>query len=128
MRTISDICGVGPLLSLILLYEIHDIRRFPDAGHFLSYCRLVKCGNNSAGKSHGTSGDKIGNPHLKWAFSQVAVHMISTNGEGKGYHERLKRKHGESKAYSIMAARLGRAVYYMLKRNRVFDMKKFLTK
>jgi len=35
-------------------------------------------------------------------------------------------KHGRSKSLSIIAHRLGRAVYYMLKREKAFDMKKFL--
>ena len=40
---------------------------------FVSYCRLVKCAKESAGKRHGLSGKKIGNPQLKWAFSEAAV-------------------------------------------------------
>jgi transposase len=127
LTLLQSICGVGPLLSLVILYEIHDIRRFPNVGHFLSYSRLVKCNDSSAGKKHGTSGDKIGNPHLRWAFSQIPLGMISHYPEGKRYYERLLRKHCVSKALNIMAARFGRAVYYMLKRNEVFDMKKFLT-
>jgi transposase len=41
-----------------LLYEIHDIRRFPSVQEFVSYCRLVKCARESAGKRYGTSGKK----------------------------------------------------------------------
>ncbi|MBS3764347.1 MAG: transposase, partial [Planctomycetes bacterium] len=26
--------GVGPILSLVILYEIHDINRFPKVGNF----------------------------------------------------------------------------------------------
>jgi hypothetical protein len=32
--------GVGKIPGLVLLYEIHDIRRFADVGQFLSYARL----------------------------------------------------------------------------------------
>jgi hypothetical protein len=42
------------------------------------------------------------------------------------YKQRLEKKHGKSKAPSILAHKLGRAVYYMLLRQKVFDMKKFL--
>ena len=31
-------------------YEIDSIPRFPDVGKFISYCRLVKCAHESAGK------------------------------------------------------------------------------
>ncbi len=48
--------------------------------------------------------------------------------EAKKYKEKLERKHGKAKALSIMAHKIGRAVYYMLKRKEVFDEKKFLSK
>jgi hypothetical protein len=43
--------GVGKILGLVLLYEIHDIQRFAEVGEFLSYARLVRCVHESAGKS-----------------------------------------------------------------------------
>ena len=69
LRTVP---GIGPILGLILLYEIDNIGRFPEAGNFLSYSRLVRCSHESAGKIKGTGGKKIGNGHLKWAFSEAA--------------------------------------------------------
>ena len=44
-----------------------------------------------------------------------------------GYDEmlaKLEKKHGKGKALSILAAKIGRAVYFMLKRNHPFDEKK----
>jgi transposase len=38
---LQTIPGVGKVLALVLLYEIHDIKRFANVGQFLSYCRLV---------------------------------------------------------------------------------------
>ncbi len=51
---LRSIHGVGPILSLVMLYEIHDINRFPRVQDFASYARLVKCAKESAGKRHGT--------------------------------------------------------------------------
>src|SRR4029450_5015223 len=65
--------GIGTSLSLVLLYDIPQIDRFPRGQDFASYCRLVKCAKESAGKRSGTSGSNIGNAHLKWAFSEAAV-------------------------------------------------------
>src|SRR5215831_19077011 len=39
---LRSIPGVGKVLALILLYEVHDISRFADVGNFLSYARLVR--------------------------------------------------------------------------------------
>ena len=39
---LQTIPGVGRIIAMTMLYEIHDIERFPSVGKFLSYCRLVK--------------------------------------------------------------------------------------
>src|SRR5882672_7182014 len=40
---LQTVPGIGKILSLVLLYEMHDIERFPRGQDFASYCRLVKC-------------------------------------------------------------------------------------
>jgi hypothetical protein len=58
----------------------------------------------------GTSGNKIGNAHLKWAFSEAATLFLRTNPEGQKLLGRLEKKHDQGKALSILAHQLGRAV------------------
>ena len=123
---LNTIPGVGTILSLVILYEIENIKRFPRVQDFVSYCRLVKCAKESNGKKYGTSGKKIGNAHLKWAFSEAAVIFLRGNEPGKKYLDRLTRKHGKGKGLSILAHKLGRAVYFMLKNKKPFDIDKFL--
>jgi transposase len=122
---LKTIPGVGKILSLVILYEVHDIERFPRAQEFLSYSRLVRCRKESAGKSLGTSGSKIGNPHLKWAFSEAACLFLRDSPQAKKYMTRLERKHPKGKALGILTQKLGRAVYYMLKRRKPFDAERF---
>jgi transposase len=126
LHLIRTIPGVGKVLSLVLLYEIHDIDRFPTVQDFASYARLVKCAKQSAGKQVGSSGKKIGNAHLKWAFSEAAVLLLRDNPQAQRTKQRLEKKHGKTKALSILAHKLGRATYYVLKRGKAFDMNKFL--
>ena len=123
LRTVP---GIGKILSLVLLYEIHDIRRFPTVQDFASYARLVKCTKESAGKRTGTSGTKIGNAHLKWAFSEAAVLFLRQNPTAQAWLKRTASKHGKPKALSILAHRLGRIVYYLLLRDEAFDMQRFM--
>ena len=78
LRTVP---GIGPILGLVMLYEIDAINRFAEVGNFLSYCRLVACTHESAGKVKGVGGRKIGNAHLKWAFSEAASLMLRTCSE-----------------------------------------------
>ena len=126
LERLQTIPGVGRILSLTLLYELHDVARFPRVQDFLSYARLVKSQTSSAGKITGISGAKIGNAHLKWAYSEAAVHFLKKNPPGQRLLHRIRSKHGKGKALGILAARLGRASYYMLRRCTAFDMDRFM--
>jgi len=123
---LQSVYGIGRIGALTMLYEIENIRRFPRVQDFVSYARLVKCSHESNGKKYGTGGNKIGNAHLKWAFSEAAVLFLRGNDPAKKYYERLTRKHGKAKALSILAHKLGRAVYFILKNKEAFDQAKFL--
>ena len=114
------------MLSLVLLYAIHDIQRFPRVQGFVSYCRLVKGAKASAGNRYGTAGTKIGHAYLPWAFSEAAVLLLRYNAQGQKSLGRLEKKHGQGKALTILAHKLARAVYYMVHRDTVFEMDTFL--
>ena len=51
--------------------------------------------------------------------------FLRGNTAGQKYFARLEKKHGKGKALSVLAAKLGRAVYYMLLRSKPFDPKRF---
>jgi len=112
---------------LVILSEIQDIARFPRVQDFVSYCRLVKCAKESGGKRLGTSGKKIGNVHLRWAFAEAAVLFLRHNQPGKDYLTKLEHKHGKAKALTVLAHKLARAVYYLLTREQAFDLNRFVT-
>ena len=52
--------------------------------------------------------------------------FLRHNREGQKLLARLQKTHGKGKALSILAHKIGRAVYYMLSRGTVFSMDKFL--
>jgi hypothetical protein len=68
----------------------------------------------------------MGNAYLKWAFSEAVVLFLRETREAQPYIRRLERKYGTDKAKGILAHRLGRTVYYMLKHNQIFDINKFV--
>jgi transposase len=123
---LRSVPGIGKDPALTILYEIHDITRFDRVQEFASYARLIKCSKESAGKKLGTGGAKMGNVHLKWAFSEAAVTFLRHTSDGKKTVARLQKRHGKGKALSILAHKLGRAVYYMLVRGTVFSRQKFV--
>ena len=123
LRTVP---GIGPILGLVMLYEIDTIRRFAEVGNFLSYARLVACTHASAGKVKGVGGRKIGNAHLKWAFCEAASLMLRSFPAAKAWMQRQSKKRGTKKAHAILEAKIGRTVYHLWRKQVAFDGKKFL--
>ncbi len=124
---LKTIPGVGKILALVILYEIHDINRFERVQNFCSYARLIRPQKESAGKTTGKGNKKMGNAYLKWAFSEATLLLIRECPDVKELHKNLKNKHGKARALAIISHKLGRAVYYMLKNQKAFDVKKFIS-
>ena len=122
---LRSVPGIGKILAMTILYEIHDVTRFDRVQEFASYARLVKGQKQSGGKMLGTSGAKMGNVHLKWAFSEAAVLLLRGNPRAQKLHARLVARYGKAKALSVLAHKLGRAAYYILLRGKAFEIERF---
>jgi len=120
---LQTVPGIGENLGMTILCEIGDIERFPSVKNFLSYCRLVKGTVASAGKIKGLRGAKLGNPYLRWAFGEAAVIAKRDHAVIGPLAQRLEaRMNGNKfKANTVVAIKLARAAYYMLKSQTVFD-------
>jgi len=59
---LNTVPGIGRILSMLILFELDTIERFPTVKHFLSYVRLVKGSVASAGKVKGLTGGKMATP------------------------------------------------------------------
>lgn len=122
---LQTIPGVGDIIGLTILYEVDTISRFDSVQDFSSFCRLVKGSISSAGKFKGLKGSKLGNPYLRWAFGEAAVICKRANPDIKAYADKLESVHPKPKANAILANKLARAVYFMLKNGKGFDPKVF---
>jgi transposase len=126
LTLLRSVPGIGKILGLVMMYEIHDITRFENEKQFCSYARLIGCQAESGGKKLGVKGRKIGNAYLKWAFSDAAMLFFRGNKIAEPFRTRMENKHGKARTLSITAHRLGVAVYYMLRNRQVFDIYRFL--
>lgn len=120
---LQTVPGIGEHLGMTIYYEIGDIHRFPTVKDFLSYGRLVKGTVASAGKIKGLRGAKLGNPYLRWAFGEAAVIAKRDHYVLGPLAQRLEARMGGNKfkANTVIAIKLARAVYFMLKNKTVFD-------
>ena len=126
LAVLRTIPGVGPIISMTVLLEIDTVERFDSRQQFCSYARLITPPQESAGKSVGMGCRKQGNAWLKWAFSEAAVLGAQKDARIGVYLTKLQATHGKSRGLAILAHKLGRAMYHMLKRGTAFDREKFL--
>jgi hypothetical protein len=57
----------------------------------------------------------------EWAFSEAVVLQMRESERARKYVARMESKHGKGKAISILSAKLGKAVYFMLRRQEAFE-------
>jgi transposase len=122
---LQTVPGIGKILSPVLLYEMHDIDRFPRVQDVVSSCRLVKC-EGIGGKALRHLGDQDWHAYLTWAFSEAAVLLLRANPAGQKHLARIEKKYGKGKALTVLAHKLAGAVSDMLQRHTAFEMRQFL--
>ena len=117
--------GIGKIFALNILYEMGSVDRFKTVQKFSSYSRVVKCERTSNNKSKGSKNQKIGNPYLKWAMSQIIMAATTSEAIAK-YANRLENKYGRRRARAQIAHKFAVAIYYMLKNGEEFNEQRFL--
>lgn len=123
-KRLKAVPGIGDILALVILLETGEMKRFKEPGKYVSYCRLVNSERISNNKKKGENNSKNGNPYLCWAFIEAANFAIRySEPVGKFYQRKLKRCI-PVQAKVAVAHKLSRAVYYVLKNEVPFDLKK----
>ncbi|NIO28588.1 MAG: hypothetical protein GTO29_08545 [Candidatus Latescibacteria bacterium] len=61
-----------------------------------------------------------GNLYIKWAMVEAAQKATRKDPALAAFYEKLRRKHGPAKARVAGAAKLLKALYYMLKRKEAY--------
>jgi hypothetical protein len=118
----QSVPGIGTMLRVVWLYEMHAITRCPRGQDCVSSCRLVTWAKESAGNRSGTSGQKMGHASLTGALAAAAVLLLRHKAQGQQCLARLEKNHGQGKAWTILAHKVARAVYYIVTRDTVFQM------
>jgi len=72
-----------------------------------------------------SGGKKIGNAHLRWAFAEAACLFLRASERAKKWKQKQAAQRGAGKALAILAAKLGRAVYHLLRKREAFDEQRF---
>jgi transposase len=116
VRLLRSIPGVSDLSAQVILSEIGlDMRRFPTAGHLVSWAGLCPRSDESAGKRRSTRLRK-GAPWLKTALVQCAwAASRKKDGYLRAQFQRLRQRRGPKKAVCAVAASMLTAIWHMLR-------------
>ncbi|MDP2602171.1 MAG: IS110 family transposase [Deltaproteobacteria bacterium] len=119
---LKTVPGIGKILSLTIMLETGDIRRFASVGNYASYCRCVGSQKISNGKKKGKGNTKNGNKYLAWAFVEAANFAIRYNSRIKSFYQRKKAKTKGVVALKAVAHKLCRACYYVIRDRVAFNV------
>jgi transposase len=116
VRLLRTIPGVGDLAARAIVAEIGtDMRRFPTAGHLVSWAGLCPRNDESAGKRRSTR-LRQGAPWLKTALVQCAwAASRKKDGYLRAQFQRLRQRRGPKKAVCAVAASMLTAIWHMLR-------------
>ena len=122
---LQTIPGIGKILALILLYEIHDIQPLPQRRQ-LPVLRPPGALRPRVGRQEDglrRQEDRQRPSAVGLRRGGLSVPASAANGPRRG--SRSSKKRGKAKALAILAARLGAAVYHMLRKREAFDEARF---
>jgi transposase len=119
LEWVMSLPGVGFILGLVILLEVGDVHRFPDAGHLATYAGTTP-------RVRG-SGDKIRfgrlrpdvNHYLKWAYVEAAEVICRHRAAWPHRHvsqlySRVCHRKNHQKAIGAVARHLAEATYWIL--------------
>jgi len=112
---LMTIPGIGKILTLTIMLEVGDIRRFPTVGDYSSSCRCVKSIRTSAGKLIGYGNRKNGNKYLSWAYIEAAQAARRFHETVRSSYEKKMAKTNRIVAIKALSHKLTRASYYVMR-------------
>jgi transposase len=118
-KLIKDLPGISDIHAIKIIAIVVDAKRFKSAGHFLSYCGLVKLNRISGGKVYGKKNPRC-NKTLKCVFNLAASSALkesSTTNPMKEFYYYLinEKKISERNARQAVKRRLATLCLGILK-------------
>jgi transposase len=116
--------GIGNILGMTIMLEVGDVRRFPRAGNYASYCRCVKSEKRSNERKKGSGNRKNGNKYLSWAYVEAANFAIRYQPKARRFYDRKASRTNNTVARKALANKMARASYYIMRDQVAYDESK----
>lgn len=123
VKRLSTIPGIGKFFSVLIAYEIDNIKRFITEKKFAGYIGIIPSTYASGNRlTHGRI-TRQGNKYLRWALIEAIWPAINKDNYLRVYYERIKRTKGSNQAKVATARRLATIIYRVLSEDRDYITK-----
>ena len=106
---------------MVILAEIGEVTRFPDANHLVSYAGLAPRVRSSGGRTRLGGITKQGSSALRWALVEAAIVAVRRPGRLQEMHKRLRQGKSAALAMTACARQLLVVIYHMLTRGDAYQ-------
>jgi len=113
-QRLLPIPGIGPTTAAIVLAEIGDIARFPDADRLCAWAGLTPTERSSADHTRRGHISKQGSRWLRWIMVEAATHALGNRQLGM-FFTGIEKRRGTKIARVALARRLLTLAYYALR-------------
>jgi transposase len=114
---LTELFGIGPILAAKILGRVGDVRRFPSAARFASYCGVAPI-EASSGDVVRHRLSRAGDRQLNFALYMMALCQARQHPEGRAYFLRKRAAgHSDKEALRCLKRRLADVVYRQLVRD-----------
>jgi len=119
LELLMTLPGVGEILGLVILLEVGDVHRFPDAEHLAAYAGTTPRVVASGGKTRFGRLRPDVNHYLKWAYAEAANVICQHREHWPRRHvsrlyERVCHRKNHAKTIGAVARHLAEATYWIL--------------
>lgn len=122
VKLLKTIPGIGEFFSVLIAYEVDDIRRFCNEKKFFSYIGIIPSTFSSGGRTFHGRLTKQGNKYLRWAIVEAIWPAIESDPDLRAYYEKVRVKKGANPAKIATARRLATIIYRVLYQNRPYKV------
>jgi transposase len=108
---LTSLPGIGPFLSVLIRYEVDDMRRFRTPKKFVAYTGLIPATYASGTRVFHGRLTKQGNKWLRWGFIEAVAPAIRVSPFLRKYYDRMKTRRGAYDARVCTARKLAELVW-----------------
>jgi transposase len=121
VKWLRSLPGIGGFFSVLIRYEVDDIKRFREAKKFASYAGLVPSTYSSGDRTRHGRLTKRGSKWLRWAFVEAVGPATRASASLQRFYERIRDRRGSKDAIAATARKLTEMAWSVWSEERYYE-------